>query len=210
MKQEINRLFDIQLRNYIEIDKIDHLYRQTVKRVEKQVTQTKELETLRSINSEASLGNVLSFLGITLSFKSNLGSKRAASEQVVSELPPEQKIKIVVSSLLQDESFYDLNYCLDKNTVIALNSIVRFDGVAKFRMKDCKSNLSDPETKILVTGNIEDYEFKFICSRKYFIGGGSSLELDIYEQIERDLSGIASVKEIRYNSKKIFLNPVYF
>lgn len=209
MINEFDSIFNVQLGNYIEKEKIEHLYRKTVDKIEKQMVETRELGKDGSLVSEGKLGKLLDFIGIDFSIKGDLKLKSSKSEQVISELAPEHKLKIVLHSLIRENSLINLNKFLAETINIVPECIVNFKCSVKFLKNNPSDSLSDPDTKILVIGKIENFKLKFICSRKYFIAD-SSLEFDIYEKIVRDINGIASLKNIDLIKKQIYLNPIYF
>ena len=200
----------INLYDYFQVNKIDRLYNQMVERVEKSLSKKHDREKTKSIKGEGGLGELLTKLGLKLSMGGTLESKSADSEETIYELSSEQKLRIVWRHLYLEGLVSDLNMCLGESMDFSTFTLFRFKATnCKFAFANSNNAPHDPHTLIKVSCEIEAYAAEFFCSRIYFLGG-SNLLYDIQEGLVRDISGIADVKAVNHQQRKIFLNPVCF
>jgi hypothetical protein len=199
----------VRLYDYIQVDKINQLYNQTVERVEKSLSKKWDKGRVRSVKGEGGFGELLTLLGLKLSIGGTLESKSADSEETIYELSSEQKLRIVWRHLCLEGLASDLNVCLREGVDCAPFVLVRFKGVnGRFAFVDSSSKPHDPHTLIRVHCEVEGYSAEFFCSRGYF--QGSALLYDIQEGLVRDIAGIAAVKAVDHQQKEIVLNPICF
>lgn len=210
IKQQLAAKLEIRLYEYFQPEKVAQLYNQIVERAEKSSSKNRESEKSKGIKGEVGLGELLTQLGIKASAAGDAQSKSLASEEITYELTPEKKLQIVWEYLFTAGQVVDLNARLKKGEMIFTSAIlVMFEGKnSRFELVDPKSDPHQGSTLIRVRCAVEEYDTEFFCSREYF--SGSALIFDIQEKIERDIYGIAAIKAIDRNHKKISLNPIAF
>lgn len=198
-----------QIFDYLQTDKIEQLYNQIVEL--RAVTLTKEQgsEQNKSVEGEGGLGDVLGMMGLKMSAKGSLGTKKEKSESIVYELSPEQKLQRLLDHLLQENLAANFNQCIREKRDLSQFVLL------KFECTNCKSKILHPPPEleklpyqISISCESEEYQAEFLCSVDYF--HASSLLTDIATQIPRKINVIGALKTIDYEKKKIYINPIAF
>jgi hypothetical protein len=144
---------------YLQRDKIDDIYGKTVGEVVKKIISQEKVTSGRSVKSKVSLGNIVNLLGLGAEIGGSLNNENAMSREVIKELPYENKLLIALNAMEKEGKCCDFNESLGQHKNPKKH--IYFKGEGNFSLR--KEN---PE-QFLVTGKVEDYEFRSFCSKGY-------------------------------------------
>ena len=165
---------------YEQNDSINTLYGQAFDIAEqsRQVTHTKG----ETKSSEKKMGLVLSLLqvlGLEASLKHENSENLGYTEEEMRVVGPEDKLRLIRKKLSEQGALYNLNLCLLKQR--PFGSFVDFQAKASFILISTDLQVKEPPSEtdemmalmmprglVRVSGNIEDYQFTTVCSKKYF------------------------------------------
>jgi hypothetical protein len=119
-----------------------------------------EKETLGgTVESETSLGKVVTWLGLDAKISVDLTKEKATSNEVIKELSFENKLLIALNALERKGECCDLNEMLGQYK--EPKKYVYFEGGANF------SPIKENTELFLVGGIVEDYKFRSFCSKEF-------------------------------------------
>ncbi len=163
---------------YVQEESIASLYGQTFETAEqsRKITHSKG----QAKSSEKKIGlavSLLQVLGLQTDFRREDTESSGYTAEEMRIVGPEDKLRFVRLKLSEQGTLYDLNASLAKKR--PFGSFVDFRAVASFYLLpsewDDREPTSYEETLAIrekefvkVVGDIEDYRFTTICSRKYF------------------------------------------
>ena len=144
---------------YLQPDKINDLYgKMAGEVVEKIISQEKE--TLGgAVESETSLGKVVTWLGLDAKISVDLTKEKATSNEVIKELSFENKLLIALNALERKGECCNLNEMLGQHK--EPKKYVYFEGGANF------SPIKENTELFLVGGIVENYKFRSFCSKEF-------------------------------------------
>jgi hypothetical protein len=203
---------------YVQNDKIDSLYHQIVERAEISSTEENKQERTAGLTAKASLGKLLSFLGLDVGIDPKLEQKRATGSQVVSSLTAVQKCTLVYELLTKTGQISYLNDWMtpEENP----HRFVRFrckvktdfaDGKSwyrRFRESPTDETTWLPDLPMEFMGTIGKYSIHFVCFGRYFIVSPNFAFVTLMRNRAFDTDGFGSVFDVDHEKREIVLSPI--
>lgn len=207
---------------YVQNDKIDSLYHQIVERAEISATEETKQERTSGITAKASLGKLMSLLGLDVGIDPKLEQKRATASQVVSSLTAVQKCTLVYELLTRTGQISYLNDCITSQQ--EPHRFVRFNCNVKTDFSDVQAwyqrfreSLTDkttreptwlPDEPMEFAGTVGVYSIHFVCFGRYFIISPNFAFATLMRNRAFDTDGFGSVFGVDHEKREIVISPI--